>query len=318
MCGKVAGTLSYEHGMAPPLVSLVVATLGRKTEFRKLLHSLERQEHDNFELVVVEQNEKLLIKPILDSRPWPFPVVHLWTPGERGISRGRNVGWRQASGDILLFPDDDCWYPASFLPQGISLLHQSGADIVCGRSADEDGRSINGRYAIRPQRITPRNVWVCQMEWVTFVRRPVLEALGGYDEGIGIGASTPWQAAEGPDLILRALDRGFRGYFEPDLFGHHAEFETGDPDNGMAWKGRIYARGMGFVLRKHGFGVPTLSYWVSRSLFNCARHIWRGDLVRAWFYLAVGLGRIEGWLRRPCSPLAGFRATVRRLRQGSS
>jgi glycosyltransferase involved in cell wall biosynthesis len=302
--------------MATPLVSLVVATLGRKTEFRKLLHSLERQEYDNFELIVVEQNEKPLIKPILDSRHWTFPITHIRTPGERGISRGRNVGWRQANGDMILFPDDDCWYPANFLAEGIGLLRQTGADIVTGRSADESGRSINGRYADRPQFITPRSVWICQMEWVTFVQRRVLEALDGFDEGIGIGAPTPWQAAEGPDFILRALDRGFRGYFDPNLFGHHAEFETGDPGSGMIWKGRIYARGMGFVLRKHGFGVLTLSYWVSRSLFNCIRHFWCGDPVRARFYLAVGLGRIEGWIRRPCSPLAGFRAAVRRLRHG--
>ena len=33
----------------------------------------------------------------------------------RGLSRARNAGLRMIAGDIVSFPDDDCWYPPDLL-----------------------------------------------------------------------------------------------------------------------------------------------------------------------------------------------------------
>lgn len=48
----------------------------------------------------------------------------------------------------MVFPDDDCWYPPWFLARGF-LMAATGADFLSGRAADEDGRSINGRYELK-------------------------------------------------------------------------------------------------------------------------------------------------------------------------
>src|SRR3546814_16275849 len=37
------------------------------------------------------------------------------------------------------------------------------------------------------------------------MRRSLFDAIGGFDERIGPGSATPWQVAEGTDLLLRAL-----------------------------------------------------------------------------------------------------------------
>lgn len=280
--------------MSIPL-SLVVSTLGRTAELRRLFESLRGQEFGDFETIVVDQNDDDRLSSIIADYAPVLALRHLRTVGERGLSRGRNAGWRHAAGEILLFPDDDCWYPPWFLRSGMDKLYSSDIAILSGRSADQHGRSINARFARSTGRITRRSVWTRQMEWTTFIRRSAMEDLGGYDESLGIGALTPWQAAEGPDLILRALEKGMRCYFDPTIVGHHDEIETIRPEAKTIRKARSYARGMGFVLRNHRFGTGSLIYWVSRSLANTARHAATGEIGRARFYFATALGRLEGW-----------------------
>ena len=73
------------------------------------------------------------------------------------------VGVRRTR-DVILFPDDDCWYPSWFLRRGLELLDATGAELVSGRFADETGRSINGRFASVAQYVTRRSVWIAQAE----------------------------------------------------------------------------------------------------------------------------------------------------------
>ena len=48
------------------------------------------------------------------------------------------------------------------------------------------------------------------IEYVFFIRRAELGALR-FNEMMGVGALSPWQAAEGPDLILQLMEHGSRG-----------------------------------------------------------------------------------------------------------
>src|SRR5271166_4064415 len=82
------------------MISLVVVTLNRVSELERLFASLDKQSYKDFEVILVDQN------PDLDIR-------HLRSG--RGLSRGRNVGLPFAKGDIICFPDDDCWYPEDLL-----------------------------------------------------------------------------------------------------------------------------------------------------------------------------------------------------------
>jgi len=279
-------------------LSLVVPTLGRTKQLERLLVSLEAQTAPCFEVILVDQNADRRVADLIEGRDWRFPLVRLSRPDERGVSRGRNVGWVHATSEILMFPDDDCWYPSNLIERGLGLLDRLGADLLCGRVADGQGRSVNGRFAENTASISRRNVWVCQCEGVTFVKRRLLQELGGYDEVVGIGAGTPWQAAEGPDFILRALQRQARCCYDPSLFGHHDELNIACPDDWTIRKVRAYARGMGFVLRRHGYGPISLAYWVSRSLGNALGNLAKGSPQRARFYFSVALGRIEGWTGR--------------------
>lgn len=93
--------------------SLILATIGRTEELKRFLASLDKQTLRRFELIMADQNPDDRIKPLLEPYQDHFPIMHLHRPTERGASKARNVGLQHANGDVLTFPDDDCWY----LPQ---------------------------------------------------------------------------------------------------------------------------------------------------------------------------------------------------------
>lgn len=277
-------------------ITLVVTTLGRDFEVERLLTSLDVQSYHGFDVTLVDQNQDRRATAIAERRTWSFPITTIHCPDERGVSRGRNIGWKAASGAVIMFPDDDCWFPGDFMARAMEAFARADADLLCGRVANEAGVSVNGRFSVTGGEINRSNVWISQCEGVTFVRRSLLSMLGGYDETLGIGAPTPWQAAEGPDFILRALRKNARCYYDPTLYGFHNEIDIVRPSRSVIRKLRGYACGMGFVLRRHGYGPTSLSYWVARSLLNALRSLLCMNIPRARCYLAVASGRISGWL----------------------
>ena len=303
---------------APQILSLVVATRGRDKPFEELFRSLEAQTHRLFEVIIVDQNgDGRVGAPGKDG--WSFPITHVRTPMDSGASRARNTGAARANGSVLLFPDDDCWYPPTFLADALARMEALGADVLAGRAADERGRDINGRFEPVVTRIERANVWTTGIEWVVFFKRDLFDRIGGYDVDIGVGAATPWQSCEAQDIMLRALAAGASCWFDPAIFGHHAELDIADP--AMLRKGRAYARGFGYVLRLHHYPLRTVVNWLARPAIRAALSMLRGDRLRADYYGGVALGRLEGWrmrtwvARSPASAGSRFEPAKRHLPQ---
>lgn len=277
-----------------PAVSLVVSTLGDGADLARLFDSLDAQTFRDFDVVVVDQNPHDRVAAEIDRVARSFPIRRIATPAMRGLSIGRNLGWRASSGGIVLFPDDNCWYPNDFLERGVATMAARSAAVLTGRSADEAGRTILGAFDATAEPISRANVWTTSIEWVTFVRRDVLEATGGYDPGIGVGAATPWQACEGQDFLLRAIEAGFACWYDPAVYGHDVAWEARTTPEQLARKARAYGRGMGYVLALHGYGLRQQARWVGRSALGALLYAARFDRGKVAYYTQTMLGRIEG------------------------
>ena len=92
-----------------PRFSLIVATKNRTDDLLTLLGSLRSQLMQSFEILIVDQNPDDRLIPVL-SQFADLPIRHLHS--KPGLSRARNVALPLCTGDIIAFPDDDCWYPS--------------------------------------------------------------------------------------------------------------------------------------------------------------------------------------------------------------
>ena len=108
----------------------------------RFLESLKKQTHQDFELIVVDQNPEEVLTPLLEAHKDDFPIVHVARPNDRGVSKSRNAGINHANGELLTFPDDDCWYPPDLL-KTVDAFMQSRPDVDCvsGRMVHQGGES---------------------------------------------------------------------------------------------------------------------------------------------------------------------------------
>ena len=273
------------------LVSLVVATKDRTTEPARLLETIARQTYTEYEVLVVDQNRDDRLKPVLAS--WPgLNVVHL--KSEAGLSRARNVGLAAAKGDVIAFPDDDCWYAPNLLQEVVQKLdsHPDWSGL-CGRTMDDQSARPLWQWHTQPGPVTKRNVWRRVNSNSVFLRKTVFQAGCRFDERLGVGAGTPWGSAEEVDLILSALEAGARIEFVPDIVVFHKNvFPDGDPAE--ITKAYRYACGTGFVLRKHKYPLDSIALRILAPVAYAAAGLITGRLYRARFMAAIARGRLRG------------------------
>ena len=169
--------------------SLVVTTLGRTQEVERLMSSLDIQTYRNFELIVVDQNKDDRLAFLFKRFEKRFAITRIGS--ERGASRGRNAGIRIARGNVISFPDDDCWYPPTLLQRVAALLSAHPEwDGLAGRPAEAQ------RWSSRPGRITRTNAWGRAIEWTLFHRRDVVRRIGYFNETLGPGINPPGELAK--------------------------------------------------------------------------------------------------------------------------
>jgi len=271
------------------MISLIVATLGRVDELNRLLGSLEKQDSE-FEVLVVDQNPDDRLAPVLEAHP-RLAVRHLRS--ERGLSRARNVGLRAAQGELVAIPDDDCWYPAGLLGSVEEWFGRNprfallGAVVRTAENQPSGPRSPAGAC-----RCTKANVWQCAVSTALFLRRSVVDAVGDFDEEIGVGASSRYQSGEETDYILRALELGFEMWYEPVLTVHHPPLDSIERLRKTTYP---FALGTGRVLRRHGYPLHQVGALLARSFGGAALSLCRGHLDRAVVYALRGAGQLAGY-----------------------
>jgi len=131
------------------------------------------------------------------------------------------------------------------------------------------------------------------IEFNLWLRRPVALALGGFDEAMGPG--TPLGSAEGNDLVLRAIGAGHQARYDPTLRVIHPDKRLTDVATARA---RLYGRGLGFALRRHGVPPATWLPFAVRPVGGAVLSLLKGRPRDAGYYAMTLLGRAEGFLRR--------------------
>lgn len=105
--------------MAQNMVSLVVCTRNRADSLIKCLNAIRSMVVTfPWELIAVDNGSSDAAHQIIEqfAAEMGFPVRYVFEP-RPGLSRARNRGVAAASGDPIVFTDDDCYPDADFLTQ---------------------------------------------------------------------------------------------------------------------------------------------------------------------------------------------------------
>jgi glycosyltransferase involved in cell wall biosynthesis len=269
-----------------PSFDLVVATVDRVDEPRRLFASLAAQTYPRFRVLLVDQNDDDRLDAVVRQHA-SLDVDHIRSP--RGLSRARNVALRHISADVVAFPDDDCVYASDLLERVARRFAEDlELDGLTGRAVDSPGNSSRS-WAREGAQLTRENLWNRAISFTIFLRSPVVEAVGFFDERLGLGSSTPWSSGEETEYLVRAVDTGARIEYDPDLVVAHDD--KASPESRSGREGAA----MGYILRKHGYPVHTVGRMLVRPLGGALVALARRDATHAQFHLATLRGRVRGY-----------------------
>lgn len=282
----------------PPLISLIVATLGRSTEMERFLEHADKQSYCKFEvIVVVDQHSDGRLEDIIKRYESRMAIIHLRC--SPGLSKARNAGIRVASGEIIAFPDDDCWYPPSLLESIVTLFGKNtNWDGLTGRIVNEmNSVSGDARFDTESGYVTLPNLWRRVCSATIFFTRETVEAIGNFDEELGPGAGTPWGGADDIDYVARAIKAGRTIFYDPKICVFHPDLSVAAQAD---WLGRAYSygAGMGRVWMKQKFPARVIGYYLLRPLVGVCVSLVTGRWMQARYRWAAFQGRLSGLMSR--------------------
>ena len=237
----------YLNSGACMKVSLAIATIGRIAELERLLDSLCAQSYQNFEILIADQNPEGFLTASLNRYESRLHIRHIVIP-PRGVSAARNALFPLFTGDIVAFPDDDCWYEPDTLQQAVAFFEQrpeAGSIMgVWGHCPSAPHLCTEGQ---QPALVKTYQLFTRGETYVQFYRRAVIEAVGKFDEELGPGTGLPYGGGEDTDYLLRAAKLG-TVWRVPAV---HLLHPLQNSEHINKEKLRMYAQGRMRLLQKH-------------------------------------------------------------------
>lgn len=276
--------------------SILLATLDRTRELHHFFVSLAAQTCKDFEVLIIDQNSDDRVEGVMAQYAGQFPIRRVRSA--RGHSRAFNTGLAQVSGDIVAFPDDDCWYDPNLLERVAALLetHPEWSGIT-GREVVEPGYISGGRWDPSAGRLSRTNIFRRAITFSMFLRGKVAQKYM-FDEALGVGAGTPWGAGEETDYLLSMIKEGHVIVYDPSIpIWHQGRSGPYSPETYR--KARRYGMGMGRVLRKHCFPLRSVAHHLIRPAGGALLSLAAGNLSKARYHWSIFAGRADGWFLTP-------------------
>lgn len=297
-----------DPGGAAPALSLVVSTVGRPAEFDRLITSIQDTVPAHLvELVVCDQSDDQSCAKLLAERDPAFR----WraTTSGRGASVGRNAGLVVATAPLVGFPDDNCWFAEGTLSAVVeAFAAEPGLAGLSGQQQTLDRRPSMLRWPTTGGPVTRTNFMKTSIMSTMFFRRSVLDRVGHFDEGMGVGSAGWYGAGEESDLLLRVLaDRG-RVEYVPSLVVLQDE-PRDTADAAFERKMLRYGCGNGHLWRLHRLPRWLLAWYSGRKVVGAVVRRARGQRELARADIAYLRGTWAGWTdRRPRDLPVGSRS----------
>jgi GT2 family glycosyltransferase len=209
-------------------VTVVIPTRNRGDSVVRTIRTTLLNGYPGLELIVVDQSDdnrtEISLQPLLSD-----PRISCIRTTTRGLSAALNVGIALAQTEIIAITGDDCEVDKDWLKELVAAFAiDPRIGIVFGNvlpGPHDPSLGFIPAY-VRDTEFLARNVSekhnVAGTTACMGLRRSVWDALGGFDQMFGTGASL--HSAEDLDLTLRALLKGHAIYETPRVSVVHHGF----------------------------------------------------------------------------------------------
>lgn len=226
-------------------ISIIIPTLGeRKVELTRLFDSIAKQDYKNIEVVVIAQGNQETVKKLCDDYSRQFYTVFIAT-NKKGLSRARNIGLKNATGDIIVLSDDDCWYEDRAIGIIESFFEKnSSLEILLTKIYDPINKVAYKTYPKDRYRIK-RDIDLLSKSSIeiAFKRNdPTLE----FDELFGLGGI--YVAGEENDFLVRSFRKNKVIQYEPVYTVFHQKKNGIESNKQIIAKGAFYSKNFGFIV----------------------------------------------------------------------
>lgn len=213
-----------------PRFSVVIPTCRRTEALGRLLARLEPQRQEvspgNYEVVVSDDDpEQSAARELKPQHP---QVTFVRGPG-RGPAANRNRGASHATGEWIVFTDDDCEPEDGWLRAIADAASAGPVDVIEGKIVAPTGQKSIFKRDV--ENLHGGVFWSANLA----IRRDVFMALGGFDEDFGQAGG------EDMELAHRFRVNGLRTLFCEEALVYH-------PSHVMTWRGVLE---LAFRLRWH-------------------------------------------------------------------
>lgn len=241
--------------MADPLISVVIPTHNRSDALALTLEHLSRQQATvSWEVVVVNNCCTDDTDGVFARAELPVPKRLIHEP-LAGAGRARNAGAAAATGEYLLFLDNDVLVEPGFIQGHAEALVAHPGCWIVGQLVNLPeqeltpfGKFRRTLFPYDPPGTPPRTATGLTAQNFS-VPRPVFQQFGGFDETFGIAS------VEDLDLALRARKQGKQILYVPDLMGVHNDW-AGFTIREYCERQRSYTRSEPLFHRKWGDDYP--------------------------------------------------------------
>jgi glycosyltransferase involved in cell wall biosynthesis len=204
-----------------PFVSVILATYNRRRILEECLDSLFNQSYprDRYEVIVVNDSSTDKTLEFLGEYSKKHPALVYFTQENQGPYIAKNLGIKNARGEIICFTGDDCIAERGWIEKIVNKYSDNQIGGVGGVIASYPPKSMAERYCYTTD---PFNQEILSKVYLmtgnASYTRKVLDEVGGFD---------PFFRYSGDcDLGLMVNIRGYRIAYASDAVVYHKHGET--------------------------------------------------------------------------------------------
>ena len=294
---------------ALPHISVVIPTFNRPAELTRALQSVFNQDYSNLQVIVINDGSQSQYDTILAD--YGAKITYLQHPISLGVSGARNTGIQAATGEWVLFLDDDDELANNYI-NALSLAIRDNTNIAFFWSNVKEAHYVNNQlmgYRLRRYSVKAKGTsLMCAAATIGAsygfaVKRQVLLNVGLFNPNYSVGEDT--------DLIYKLLSHGHQP--QPlDVIGaikhqHNQDrltlnFDAYSATNIFEKIAASYAN----FLQQHTRLYFNLLFWTARVHYS-AQNFDAGD--------SATNRLLAFWWKRPLPTWLGYRQLVRIKRE---